>query len=80
MYEQRMDVSDLTPTQNEEEATHVKILACLRNIPVTVGGMYKLYIKKYDDCAAVEEETYILDNNGNENFTFWICSKKEFYK
>lgn len=78
MYEQRLDESDFRLTNNEEEATHVKILACLRNMPVTIGGMYKLYTMTYDDCAAVEEEIYILDDNGKENFSFWICCKKNF--
>lgn len=72
--------SDLILTANEEEATHVKILAKLRNLPVTVGGIYELLLKKYDDCAAVNEEIYIVDDNGAENYSFWICCKKEFYK
>ncbi|WP_339304319.1 hypothetical protein NST33_17870 [Paenibacillus sp. FSL L8-0435] len=72
--------SDLVPTTNEEEATHVKIVDKLRNVPVTVGRMYELLLKRYDDCAAIDEETYIADDNGNENHSFWMCCKKEFYK
>ncbi|RPK31766.1 hypothetical protein [Paenibacillus xylanexedens] len=72
--------SDLLQTANEEEATHVKIVDKLRNVPVTVGGYYELLMKRYDDCAAVDEETYIEDDNGAENHSFWICCKKEFYK
>ncbi|PYY28213.1 Uncharacterized protein PIL02S_03359 [Paenibacillus illinoisensis] len=79
MYEQQLDESDLVPTQNEEGATHVKILHCLRNVPVTIGETYELHLKQYDDCAAVEEELYIIDDNGKENHTFWICCKKEFF-
>ncbi|WP_440110051.1 hypothetical protein [Paenibacillus sp. QZ-Y1] len=72
--------SDLLPTANEEEATHVKIVDKLHNVPVTIGGVYELRIKKYDDCAAIDEETYIVDDKGQENHSFWICCKKEFYK
>ncbi len=72
--------SDLLLVTNEEDATHVKIVDKLMNLPVTVGGMYELLTKRYGKGAAVEEEQYIVDDNGRENHSFWMCSKKEFYK
>lgn len=72
--------SDLLQTANEEEATHVKIVDKLRNLPVTVGKIYELFTKRYAAGATVEEEQYIVDDNGNENYSFLMCSKKEFCK
>lgn len=72
--------SDLMKIDSSEEATHVKILAKLREMPVTIGKLYEMKVKKYAKNASIDSETYIVDDNGKENFSFWICCKKEFFK
>ncbi|MBD8836223.1 hypothetical protein IFU39_00120 [Paenibacillus sp. CFBP 13594] len=72
--------SDFMKLDSSEEATHVKILAKLREMPVTIEKLYEMKVKKYANNASVDSETYIVDDNGRENFSFWICCKKEFFK
>ncbi|EPD81358.1 MULTISPECIES: hypothetical protein [unclassified Paenibacillus] len=73
-----VEISQLVPVSNIDQATHIAVDRNLSNI--TKDRLYELYIGKPIGLSCGEDEHYIIDDNGERMHGVWAFIKTKYYK